>query len=407
MGNDIFIYSDLFLTMDSYIIYRGFYNQTPEKAAIKKYSEFNVDLYEEEVNLLLKLNKANPTNFLKYFARISCDEGHYLATELAEQSIFIFIKNNFNNLVEMDLLEWMKESCEGLKTLHQMNIVHTAVEPKNILISYPDENGKRRAMLTNIRMNKKNFSNNLESISWAPFEAEEAIKNNENFRATIKGDIFSMGCVIYFVLSKGQYPFGNGINRLFDRKATLNTQEINPTYADLIESMVKFDDSERPTIEEVLIHPTFWLSEKKLQFFTDIKDVLFAKDASNMNTKDFINEQQNVIKDIEGKKQQIILQGDDWLKELGPKIEGYETNKKKNKIGDKKSKSVIELINYIRNKDQHFNELEKGVREKFGETTESYITYFLDKFPSLLIHTYNATKKLKIERKLNNYYVIE
>jgi serine/threonine-protein kinase/endoribonuclease IRE1 len=406
MGNGINIYSDLFLTTDTCIIYRGYFNKRSVKAAIKKYSEIYIDLYEEEVKLLLKLNKENQINFLKYLADISCDEGYYLATELPEQSLDIFMKNNSNkNIEEKDLIQFIEQSCKGLNTLHNKNIVHSAVEPKNILISYPDEKGNRRVMLTNIGINNKNFNNNFESISWVSFEVIEALKKKETLRITEKGDIFSMGCVMYFVLSKGQYLFGYGIDRSFDRKAKLNTKGMNPTYADLIESMVNCNDSERSSIKEVLKHPTFWSSEKALEFFTDLKNVLFSDDTTNMKTSNFKKVQDDVINELQGKKQQIIG-GDNWFEKLDTEIQNYENNKKTNKIRDKNKKSVVELINYIRNKNQHWNELDGDVFKKFGETRKSYIDYFLNRFPSLLIHTYNAMKKFKIERDLNEYYVL-
>jgi serine/threonine-protein kinase/endoribonuclease IRE1 len=358
------------------------------------------------VKLLLKLNKENPINFLKYLADISCNEGYYLATELPEQSLDIFMKNNSNkNIAEKDLIQYIEQSCKGLNTLHNKNIVHSAVEPKNILISYPDEKGDRRVMLTNIGINEKNFNNNLESISWVSFEVIEALKKKETLRITEKGDIFSMGCVIYFVLTKGQYPFGYGIQRSFDRRAKLNTKGMNPTYADLIESMVNCNDSERPSIKEVLIHPTFWSSEKKVLFFTHIKNILFTKNFAIMKTENFEDIQKGVINELEKKAQQIIG-GSDWLQRLCPDVQQYEKNKIKHKIS--KTTEVKELINFIRNKDQHWDELKEEILKKFGETPE-FIDYFLgqNRFPSLLIHTYNAMKKLKIERNLNNYYVVE
>jgi serine/threonine-protein kinase/endoribonuclease IRE1 len=407
LGNEIYIYNDLFLTMDYYMIYRGYINKPSEKAAVRKYSHFNKDLYEEEAELLKKLNEINPTHFLKYFATISCDEGYFLATELAEQSLYVFMKNNSNkNLDEIHLLKLVEQSCEGLNTLHNKNIVHSAIEPKNILISYPDEKRNRRVMLTNIEINNKNFNDNLQSISWVSFEVIKALKRKEILRITKKGDIFSMGCVMYFVLSKGQYLFGSGIERFSDKSPVFETLDLNPTHIDLIKSMVNCNDSERPSIKEVLIHPTFWSSEKKVLFFTHIKNILFTKNFTNMKTKNFENIQKGVINELEGKAQQIIG-GNDWLKRLCPDVQKYEKNKNKHKIS--KTTEVKELINFIRNKDQHWDELKEEVLKKFGETPESYIDYFLgqNRFPSLLIHTYNAMKELKIERNLNNYYVIE
>jgi len=302
-------------------------------------------------------------------------------------------------------IQFVEQACTGLNSLHKHNIVHSAIEPKNILISYPDKYGNRRVIIINIGINKTKFNNNFESISWISFELIEALRNKHNFKATKKSDIFSIGCVMYFVFSKGQYPFGYGIERSFDKNVTFQTLGINPTYVDLIKSMVNSNESVRPSMEEILIDPTFWSSEKKLLFFTHIKNVLFTDNIANMKTEKFEDFQQTVINELEGEAQQII-EGNDWLTKLCPHVQNYENNKKRHKI--KNTTSVLELINFIRNKDQHWDELKAEVLREFGETPESFIDYFLGekRFPSLLIHTYNAMKKLKNERNLNNYYII-
>lgn len=39
------------------------------------------------------------------------------------------------------------------------------------------------------------------------------ILNQENERTTCAVDIFSLGCVFYYVLSEGEHPFGNSFRR--------------------------------------------------------------------------------------------------------------------------------------------------------------------------------------------------
>jgi len=75
-----------------YILYRDYFGKKSVKAAINKYSEMDIDLYEEETKLLLKLNKENPMYFSRFLAKSPKDDGYYLATELAEQSLDTFIK---------------------------------------------------------------------------------------------------------------------------------------------------------------------------------------------------------------------------------------------------------------------------------------------------------------------------
>jgi hypothetical protein len=74
----------------------------------------------------------------------------------------------------------------------------------------------------------------------------------------------------------------------------------------------------------------------------------------------------------------------------------------------KNSKDYIQLLDYIRNKDQHWSEWDQILFEKlFGKTIESYIDYFTKIFPHLLITTYDALEEFKAERKIkeSKYYV--
>jgi len=405
IGNGIFIYSDIFISTDLYIIFRGYFGDNSNKAAVKKYSKINIDLYDEEKRLLLELNKENPLNFLKYLANSGYNDGYYIATELAEQSLKIFIENNVNkNLKDNDLLKLVKDVCKGLKTLHNKKIIHSAIEPKNILISFPDKNGVRRAIITNIGLNRPQISEDLDTLRMLSFKAVEALKKGESCVLTESDDIFSLGCVIYFTLTKGKYIFNKGFKRFLKEEVDFDVPNIDPTYADLIKSIVILNESDRPSIDEVLIHPTFWTSDKKLSFFNHIKNILFATQENNMKTQDFKQVRDSVITELEGKSNEIIG-GDNWMKKLCPNVQKCENNMKKHAI--KKTNSVKQLINFIRNKDQHWDELKDDVLKKFGDTQESYVNYFLGRFKTLLIHTYNAMKKLKRERNLENYYIID
>jgi serine/threonine protein kinase len=78
-------------------------------------------------------------------------------------------------------------------------------------------------------------------------------------RNTKDTDIYLLGCVFYFILTRGQNPFGDRSNNklkaknLFDLKACRNIQAQK-----LIGRMINFDHNKRPTIEDVCNHPMFW-----------------------------------------------------------------------------------------------------------------------------------------------------
>lgn len=101
-------------------------------------------------------------------------------------------------------------------------------------------------------------------------------------RTTASVDIFSMGCVYYYVLSNGDHLFGDTIKRQanilsheFDMAkliAQKKKQYENILAVEVITDMINKDPSKRPTAEEVLKHPMFWREEKILSFLQDVSD---------------------------------------------------------------------------------------------------------------------------------------
>lgn len=101
-------------------------------------------------------------------------------------------------------------------------------------------------------------------------------------RTTASVDIFSMGCVYYYVLSNGDHLFGDTIKRQanilsheFDMAKLISQkkkQYENILAVELITDMIGKDPAKRPNAEAVLKHPLFWREEKILSFLQDVSD---------------------------------------------------------------------------------------------------------------------------------------
>lgn len=118
-------------------------------------------------------------------------------------------------------------------------------------------------------------------------------------RLTRSIDIFSLGCIFYYVLTGGEHPFGGRYERemnilkgavSLDRLDGLGEEALE--VQDLIVRMVATDPRERsvglaaslafclltlrprrsPSAEAVLLHPFFWNAQKRLLFICDASD---------------------------------------------------------------------------------------------------------------------------------------
>jgi serine/threonine-protein kinase/endoribonuclease IRE1 len=215
-----------------------------------------------------------------------------------------------------------------------------------------------------------------------------------------------MGCVIYYILTRGEHPFAFKEENIMTNNFNLSDikSDENQIYVDLIELMINNKKAERPSIEIVLKHPMFWKPEKVLQFYTDIKNLFHAKNEKVMETPEFNKVQSNVILNMKNKSNSVF--GKNWLNKFCPILKKYEKDKITNngRHTIKGPDSYISLLDYIRNKDQHYDEWPEDIKKIFGSTVESYLDYFKQRFPLLLITTYDLLKEMKAERKLDSYY---
>lgn len=85
-------------------------------------------------------------------------------------------------------------------------------------------------------------------------------------------DIFSAGCVLYYVVTKGKHPFGEPLRRqanILAGEYNIDSLPVTDCFVrkQLIEAMIDFDPDSRPTAKAVLKHPFFWSKERQLAFF--------------------------------------------------------------------------------------------------------------------------------------------
>lgn len=146
----------------------------------------------------------------------------------------------------VDGIEILRQICVEIKKFHDEDRVVGNLNPSDIYID---------GQVPIIRK--------PESIS----DAEWASYDTEN---TKEKDIFSLGCLFYFVLSGGQHPFGDSSrrqlmsNNLFQLKAC---KEIHSRK--LIERMIHFKPDKRPRIQEICDHPMFWETNQIVTFLKE------------------------------------------------------------------------------------------------------------------------------------------
>lgn len=376
------------------VVYRGTFDGR-EVAVKRVVSEF-VKFAHREADLLRE-SDTHP-HVIRYFCMESDSQFRYLALELCIASLNDYVEQKELQMnVNLSLKDILKQATDGLAHLHASKIVHRDMKPQNVLITMASQRGEMRAVISDfglckrVQPGKNSISRGIASglagtDGWiAP---EVLISSSTSYPV----DIFSLGCIFYYVLSSGTHPFGKSLHR--------QANIVNGSYSlskladledwsladDLITSMLFIDPLERLQAEDVLNHPFFWTSEKRLAFFSDVSDRVEKEEDNSPVSRRIETDARNVVC---GGWRELICEA---LKEDLRKFRTY------------KSHSIRDLLRAMRNKKHHYRELPEDVRSSLGDIPDQFLLYFTSRFPKLLLHVYKALEYCSEEPVFRRYY---
>ncbi|KAK9324718.1 hypothetical protein V1517DRAFT_35734 [Lipomyces orientalis] len=425
------------------VVYKGMFEN--REVAVKRMLLDFYDVASHEVSLLQESD--DHPNVVRYFCKQESQKFLYIALELCPATLQDVIEKSseFTGLVShMDPPNVLYQIANGLQYLHSLKIVHRDIKPQNILVASPkrlrhgDYAGPARLLISDFGLCKKlegdqssfraTTAHAAGTSGWrAPellIEGDDSGSGNgssnhtispssnntgsasepavidtlSNRRATRAIDIFSLGCVFYYVLSNGSHPFGDR----YMREANIIKGEYSLDYLealgyqgiearDLIERMLDRDPKKRPTAHDVLMHPYFWSMQKRLDFLLEVSDRF------EIEQRDPPSE---LLEELESDPEHVVY--NDWYKRLDRsltenlgKYRKYHTDK------------VLDLLRALRNKKHHYQDLPPNVQAALGRVPDGYLAYFSQRFPNLLMHVYYVVKNnLQEEPQFRPYFTL-
>ena len=233
------------------IVYKGSFEG--REVAVKRMLLDFYDVASHEVSLLQESD--DHPNVIRYFCRQQSAGFLYIALELCPASLQDVIErpHEFKSLAQassLDLPNVLFQIAAGVRYLHSLKIVHRDLKPQNILVAPPKKarTGSHvrlppRLLISDFGLCKKlegdqssfraTTAHAAGTSGWrapellvdddpnqtvaAANESGNSLDNSEpaiidtlsNRRATRAIDIFSLGCVFFYILSRGSHPFGD------------------------------------------------------------------------------------------------------------------------------------------------------------------------------------------------------
>ncbi|GAP83399.1 putative CAMK RAD53 protein kinase [Rosellinia necatrix] len=194
----------------------------------------------------------------------------YLVLELApEGELFNHIVSK-QKLTEDEARKLFSQLFQGIKYLHDRNIVHRDIKPENILLVDKDVHVKLADFGLAKIIGEESFTTTL--CGTPSYVAPEILAEGRNRKYTKAVDIWSLGVVLYICLC-GFPPFSD---ELYSREFPYNLSQqiksgrfdypspywdpVGDPALDLIDRMLVVEPSKRFTVDQCLQHP--WFTQK-------------------------------------------------------------------------------------------------------------------------------------------------
>nr|XP_006198776.2 myosin light chain kinase family member 4 isoform X6 [Vicugna pacos] len=221
---------------------------------------------DEVKNEISVMNQLDHVNLVQLYDAFESKNDIVLVMEYVDGGeLFDRIIDDNCNLTEFDTILFIRQICEGIRHMHQMNILHLDLKPENILCVNRDT---KQIKIIDFGLARRYKPREKLKVNFGTpeFLAPEVV--NYDF-VSFPTDMWSVGVIAYMLLS-GLSPFlgdsdAETLNNILACRWDLEDaefQDISEEAREFIAKLLVKEKSWRISAREALKHP--WLSDREL-----------------------------------------------------------------------------------------------------------------------------------------------
>ena len=268
-----------------------------KKVKLKNLSEKEKQNALNEIRILASIKSDHIITYKEAFIeekeKILC-----LVTEFANKGDLFqkitYFKQMQKSFEEKDILNIFIQILQGLKCLHDHNILHRDLKSANIFLF-----NNNLAKIGDLNVSKVTKNGIGHTQTGTPYYASPEVWNDESY--TNKSDIWSLGCVLYEMICLTPPFKAESMDGLYHKIIKGKYNKIPEKYSKELNEILKLlfnvNPKERPSCDELLKNS---IIKNKIEFFEENNK--FNDDINN-------NEESELLKTIKISKNLLFLSG--------------------------------------------------------------------------------------------------
>ncbi|XP_044511166.1 mitogen-activated protein kinase kinase kinase 1-like [Mangifera indica] len=230
----------------------GFFFAVKEVSLLDQGSQGKQSIYQLEQEIAL-LSQFEHENIVRYLGTDKDESKLYIFLELVTKGSLLNLYLRYH-LRDSQVSAYTRQILNGLKYLHDQNVVHRDIKCANILV---DASGYVK--LADFGLAKATKLNDVKSCKGTAFWMAPEVVNNKNQGYGLAADIWSLGCTVLEMLTRKlpYYPLecmpalfkiGRGLPPLIPDSLSTDAR-------DFVGQCLQVNPKDRPTAAHLLEHP--------------------------------------------------------------------------------------------------------------------------------------------------------